>query len=130
MPKEGSINTASPDTIKAMPPEMLFDYLASASTVPRPPARKLGLNINFTDLKSRYLIPVEHAVMNYAYDKSDPKADGTLTLSKVTLNAVQLTESTLDQKIASGQIKIDGRQEGPRRLSWICAIPSRSGLIS
>ena len=28
VPSAGGINTASPDTIKAMPPEMLFDYLA------------------------------------------------------------------------------------------------------
>ena len=31
VPKAGGINTASPDTIRAMSPEMLFDYLARAA---------------------------------------------------------------------------------------------------
>ena len=34
VPTAGGINTASPDTIKAMPPEMLFDYLGRAPERP------------------------------------------------------------------------------------------------
>ena len=65
----------------------------------------------------RHLITVEHGVLNYAHDKSDPNADATLTLSKATLNAVQLKEATLDERIASGDIRIGGprRIHGPSR---------------
>ena len=36
------------------------------------------------------MLTVENAVLNYAHDRQDPKADATLTLSKAALNAVQL----------------------------------------
>ena len=111
IPSSGGINTASPDTIKAMSPEMLFDYLSIRLNGPKAAGKKLVLNVNFTDLKSQYVLTVENGVLNYAHDRQDPKADATVTLTKSTLNAVQLKEATLEQKIASGDIKIDGRKE-------------------
>jgi alkyl sulfatase BDS1-like metallo-beta-lactamase superfamily hydrolase len=111
IPTSGGINTASPDTIKAMSPEMLFDYLAIRLNGPKAAGKKLILNVNFTDLKTQYVLTVENAVLNYAKDRQDRGADATIKLSKATLNAVQLKEATLDQKITSGDIKIDGRKE-------------------
>jgi alkyl sulfatase BDS1-like metallo-beta-lactamase superfamily hydrolase len=46
VPKMGGINTATPDTIKAMPPEMLFDYLAVRLNGPKAAGKKIGLNID------------------------------------------------------------------------------------
>jgi alkyl sulfatase BDS1-like metallo-beta-lactamase superfamily hydrolase len=111
VPKSGGINTATPDTIKAMPPEMLFDYLAVRLNGPKAAGKKLALNLDFQDLKTGYVITVENGVMNYAHGRQNPKADATLTLTMAALNSVQLKEATLDQKIASGDIKIAGRKE-------------------
>jgi alkyl sulfatase BDS1-like metallo-beta-lactamase superfamily hydrolase len=94
-----------------MSPEMLFDYLSIRLNGPKAAGKKLVLNVNFTDLKSQYVLTVENAVLNTVHDRQDPKADATLTLSKATLNAVQLKEATLEEKIASGDIKIEGRKE-------------------
>ena len=55
VPKTGGINTATPDTIKAMPPEMLFDYLAVRLNGPKAAGKKIVLNLDFTDLKSQYV---------------------------------------------------------------------------
>jgi alkyl sulfatase BDS1-like metallo-beta-lactamase superfamily hydrolase len=111
IPNTGGINTASPDTIKAMPPEMLFDYLAVRLNGPKASGKNLVLNLNFTDPKSQYVLTVKNGVLNYARDRQDPKADATITLSKATLDAIQLKQAKLDEKIASGDIKIDGRKE-------------------
>lgn len=111
IPTSGGINTASPDTIKAMSPEMLFDYLSIRLNGPKAAGKKLVLNVNFTDPNSQYVLTVHNSVLNYAHDRQDPKADATITLSKATLNKVQLKEATLDQLIASGQIQIVGRKE-------------------
>ena len=61
MPKAGGINTASPDTIRAMPPEMLFDYLAVRLNGPKAAGKKIVLNVSFTDLKKQYALVVENA---------------------------------------------------------------------
>jgi alkyl sulfatase BDS1-like metallo-beta-lactamase superfamily hydrolase len=111
VPTSGGLSTSSPDVIKAMSPEMLFDYLAVRLNGPKASGKKLVLNVNFTDLESQYVLTVENAVMNYAHDRQDRQADATITLSKATLDAVQLREATLQQKIDSGDIKIDGRKE-------------------
>lgn len=111
VPRMGGAVTASLDTLKAMPSEMLFDYMAVRLNGPRAAGKKIVLNMSFTDLKSRYVLTVENAVLNYAKNRQDPKADVTLALSKAALNAVLLKEATLEQKIASGEIKLDGRKE-------------------
>ena len=111
VPKTGGINTATPDTIKAMPPEMLFDYLAVRLNGPKAAGKKIVLNLDFQDLKTGYVVSVENGVMNYAHGRQNPKADATLTLTMAALNSVQLKEATLKQKIASGDIKIAGRKE-------------------
>ena len=39
------------------------------------------------------------------------KPDAKITLSKATLDAIQLEEKTFEQAIASGEVKIEGRKE-------------------
>jgi alkyl sulfatase BDS1-like metallo-beta-lactamase superfamily hydrolase len=91
-----------------MPPEMLFDYLAVRLNGPRAFGKKIGLNVDFTDLHKQYGLSVENAVLNYG--KPLAQADATLTLSKATLDAIQLKETTLDQAISSGALKIQGNR--------------------
>lgn len=110
VPSAGGINTASPDTIRAMPPEMTFDYFAVRLNGERAAGKKITLNVNFTDLKQQYSLDVEDAVLNYS-DKPAANADATLTLTKSTLDRIQLKEITVEQAIASGDLKVDGKRE-------------------
>lgn len=109
VPQAGGVNSASPDTIKAMPPEMLFDFLAVRLNGPKAAGKKIGLNMSFTDLKKDYGLAVENAVLNYGKPLAQP--DAKVTLSKATLDAIQLKETTLEQAITKGDVKIEGRRE-------------------
>ncbi len=109
VPKAGGINTASPDTIKAMSPEMLFDYLAVRLNGPKAAGKKISMNIDFTDLKKQYGLAVENAVLNHG--KPLAKPDVKLTMTKATLDAIQLKETTLEAAITKGDLKIDGKRE-------------------
>lgn len=111
VPKAGGINTASPDTIKAMPPHMVFDYLAVRLNGPKAEGKKIVLNIDFTDLKEQYVLIVENGVLNYSHGKQDKKADATLKLSKATLDEIQLKEATIEDKVKSGDFMISGKKE-------------------
>jgi alkyl sulfatase BDS1-like metallo-beta-lactamase superfamily hydrolase len=53
---------------------------------------------------------VENGVLNYA-DHAAEKADATITVSKATLDAIQLKETTIDGAVASGDLKIGGNRE-------------------
>lgn len=109
VPGAGGVATASPDTIKAMPPAMLFDYLAVRLNGPKAAGKKIALNIDFTDLKKRYGLTVENAVLNHGVPLA--AADATLTMSKATLDAIQLKETTLEKAIMDGSLKVEGRRE-------------------
>ena len=50
MPDVGGIDTASPDTIRAMSPDMLFTYMGVRLNGERAAGKTLALNVNFTDL--------------------------------------------------------------------------------
>ena len=69
------------------------------------------LNVDFIDLKEQYVLTVENGVLNYSHGKQEDKADATVKLSKATLDAIQLKEATIEQKIESGDVKITGKKE-------------------
>ncbi|MDG1581777.1 alkyl sulfatase dimerization domain-containing protein [Pseudomonas sp. GOM6] len=107
-PSAGGTMTASPDVIRAMTPEMLFDYLAVRLNGERAAGKKLVLNYTFSDLGKSYALTVENGVLTYEPKASD-KADVGLTMNKTTLEDIQLGRATLEQKVASGELTFDGR---------------------
>jgi linear primary-alkylsulfatase len=104
VPDAGGVNSASPDTIRAMPPYMLFDFLAVRLNGERAAGKKIALNVNFTDLSQVYALTVENGVLNTSPTNS---ADATITLTKTTLDNLQLGEFTLED----GTIKVDSKKE-------------------
>ncbi|MFM2587583.1 alkyl/aryl-sulfatase [Vibrio sp. TBV020] len=109
-PSTGGTNTASPDIIKNMPPEMLFDYLAVRILPEKAAGKDFAININFTDLDEKYTLYVENSVLNHTTKQTD-KPDVTLTLTKGALDDVQLGNVTLEQAIANGDIELDGDKD-------------------
>ncbi|WP_166362220.1 alkyl/aryl-sulfatase [Pseudomonas akapageensis] len=109
-PTDGGAVAASPDIIRAMSPEMLFDYMAIRLNGERAAGKRLVLNFNFTDLNKSYALTLENAVLNHQH-KADSQADLNLTMSKATLDDIQLGKVSLEQAIASGNLKLDGRKE-------------------
>ncbi|BEE18365.1 alkyl sulfatase [Aeromonas enteropelogenes] len=110
VPTAGGTVTASPDTIRAMSPSMLFDYLAVRINPEKAAGKKMVINMDFTDIGEKHTLSLENAVLNHT-TRYAAKPDVTLTLSKQTLDDIQLGQGTLEQKIASGEIKIQGDQQ-------------------
>ncbi|WMN90102.1 MBL fold metallo-hydrolase [Vibrio parahaemolyticus] len=106
-PSAGGTNVASPDIIKNMPPEMLFDYLAVRILPEKAAGKAFVMNMNFTDLDEKYSLYVENSVLNHT-KKLAEKPDVSLELTKATLDDVQLGNITLEKAIADGSIKLDG----------------------
>jgi alkyl sulfatase BDS1-like metallo-beta-lactamase superfamily hydrolase len=103
-------NTASPDTIRAMPPELLFDYFGVRLDGPKAAGKRIALNVHFTDLNSDYSLVVEDAVLNYSKQKvSNP--DATITMAKSTLDSIELKELTIEQATSNGSLRIDGNRQ-------------------
>jgi alkyl sulfatase BDS1-like metallo-beta-lactamase superfamily hydrolase len=110
VPSAGGTNTASPDTIRAMPPEMTFDYFGVRLNGEKAAGKKLTLNLTFTDLKKNYALIVENGTLNYA-KRHVPNADASLTLTKRTLDRIQLGEIKPEEAVTSGAMKVTGKRE-------------------
>jgi len=110
VPTAGGANSASADTIKAMPPEMTFDFLAVRLNGPRAAGKKIVLNVDFTDLKRPYSLTVENGVLNHAR-RAAQHADAKVILTKSTLDRIQLGEVTPEQAITSGDLRVEGNRE-------------------
>ncbi|NAW82158.1 MBL fold metallo-hydrolase [Vibrio sp. V43_P6S15P86] len=109
-PSVNGLTTASPDIVKNMPPEMLFDYLAVRILPEKAEGKTFAINLNFTDLDKRYTLYLENSVLIHTSEQAE-KPNVTLTMSKSALDDVQLGNLTLEKAIADGDIKLEGDKE-------------------
>jgi len=101
-------DTASPDTVKAMDLDLVFDYLAMRLKRPEVEGKHITLNLNFTDLKQEYVLEMVNSVLNHTEGMQAKDADATITLTRDTLDNLMLKQTTLKDAANSGELKIEG----------------------
>jgi len=101
-------NTASPDTVRAMTPEMFFDYLAVHSNGEKAGTAKSVFNIDLGSDGGKYKLELENGVLNHTANAEATDADATITLNRDTLNKIILKETTLKQAEENGAVKVTG----------------------
>ena len=125
VPDAGGTDTASPDTINAMPPEMMFDYLGVRLNGPKAAGKKITLNVNFTDLNKEYGLTVENGVLHYSPTPIS-NANASLTLTKATINDIQMGNTTLEDGVTSKKSRLTVTISRSTNSS-VCSTHSRSG---
>ena len=101
-------NTASPDTVRAMPLDLFFDYLSVRLNSPKAADAMGVFNFDFGDSGGKYLVELENGVLNHTANHQAGNADATVTLARDTLNKIILKETKLVDAIGSGEVKISG----------------------
>ncbi|WBM69800.1 MBL fold metallo-hydrolase [Buttiauxella sp. WJP83] len=101
-------NTASPDTVKAMTPEMFFDYLAVHINGEKAGDAKAVFNIDLGNDGGKYKLELENGVLNHTANTEAKDADATFVLNRDTLNRIILKEETLKQAVDKGDVKVTG----------------------
>ena len=107
VPSGGGTKTATPDTIRAMTPDLLFDYLAVRLNPEKAEGKNFSINVDFTDINSHYTLTVENAVLNYTQKQAE-SADVSVSLKKDTMDSIQLKELSFDDAIQNGQAEFAG----------------------
>ncbi|MDH8211728.1 alkyl sulfatase C-terminal domain-containing protein, partial [Klebsiella pneumoniae] len=90
-------NTASPDTVRAMTPEMFFDYLAVHINGEKAGNAKSVFNIDLGSDGGQYKLELENGVLNHTANAVADNADASISLSRDTLNKIILKQETLKQ---------------------------------
>ena len=108
MVKGPTPNTASPDTVRAMTPEMFFDYLAVHITGEKAADAKSVFNIDLGSDGGKYKLELENGVLNHTANAQAKDADATIALDRTTLNNIILKKETLKQAMDKGDVKVSG----------------------
>ena len=103
-----SVNTASPDTVKAMDVELLFDYFAMRVNGAEAASDPLVLNFRFTDTNQIVLVELSNGALNHIDGYQSDEADATVSLARSKLDAMLLGETSLAREIAAGHVNIEG----------------------
>ncbi len=110
--RQGSLDlpgggTGSPDTVKAMPLELLFDYLAVRLNGPKAAGKRITLNFVFTDSGERAALELANGSLHASLGGTDDAADATITLTRPSLDSLVLGEKTLLAEAESGEVHVE-----------------------
>jgi alkyl sulfatase BDS1-like metallo-beta-lactamase superfamily hydrolase len=102
------LRTASPDTIRALSIENIFDLMGVRLNAGKAEGRHIVINWIFTDTGSRYALNLENSALTYSAERTAAAADATLTLTRPTIDAILAQQLSPQQAIADGKIKVSG----------------------
>ena len=108
-PRSGGAVSATPDTIAAMTPEMIFDYLGVRLNAQKAVGKRFIINFDFPELGQQYALTLRNSALT-ASKKASQNADASVILSKATLNQLQLGQTTIQKALADGKLKVIGNQ--------------------
>ena len=108
MPKVPSRSAISPDTVRALRTEQLFDYLGIRLNGPKAEGKIIVLNFTFANSEDRFVLRLENSALTHAKGASDV-ADATLHLDRITFDDLVLQRLSISDAINAGRIKADGK---------------------
>ncbi|MFO0694123.1 MAG: alkyl sulfatase dimerization domain-containing protein [Polyangiales bacterium] len=101
-------NTASADIISNMPLGMVWDFLAVHIDPAKAEGKRIVLGLDFTDTHETYTLRLRNSTVSYAR-RAPTESDARITLTRAALDDVLLGRKTMQEQLASGAIRIEGR---------------------
>ncbi|EAR0346450.1 MBL fold metallo-hydrolase [Salmonella enterica] len=98
--------TNSPDTIKGMTVEMLFDYMAVRLDSSKAAGKDISLNFNLSDGDNLNLT-LENSVLNYR-QSLQPKSDASFYMSRTDLHDVLTGQAKMADLVKAKKVKVIG----------------------
>lgn len=115
VPLEGLVRGTTPDLLRAMSTDQIFDFLAVRLNGPKAEGHELSINWILTD-NERYAMRLENSVLNSVPGKVDESADLSLTITRQQLDQVLLGEISLGDLAAAGEIGVEGDMQALQML--------------
>jgi alkyl sulfatase BDS1-like metallo-beta-lactamase superfamily hydrolase len=102
----------SPDVVRAMSLDLLFDSLGVRLDGERAEGRRLAVNWLFPDLGRSYLMHLENCALTCLADRRSDGADATVTLERAVLSGLVLRETSFAEAVARGLARVEGDAAG------------------
>jgi len=98
----------SPDVIRAMSLDHVFDYLGVRLNGEKAEDRRIVINWAFSDLARTYVLNLENCALTYLADRRSARADATVTLDRATLDRIILGDVPFTEAVRQGLAGIEG----------------------
>ncbi|WP_223504715.1 alkyl/aryl-sulfatase [Pseudomonas sp. BF-R-24] len=99
--------SVSVDMVRAMSPQMFFDFLAVRLDSEKAVGHDLTLNWTFDDLSKDFNLTLRNGVLTHRAGLN-AQADASVTMSKATLEQISLKQLDIPTAIQKGLIKLQG----------------------
>ncbi|PWU25676.1 MAG: hypothetical protein C5B48_00090, partial [Candidatus Rokuibacteriota bacterium] len=98
----------SPDVVRAMSLDLLFDYLGVRLNGEKAEGHHIVVNWMFSDLGRTYAMNLEHCALTCLADRQHVHADATVRLDQSVLNRVVVRDMSFADAVARGLVTVEG----------------------
>ena len=108
IPAGETVNSSSPDVIRAMSTELFLNFLGIRMDSRKAEGMRFTINLVTPDNGEKFLIEMENATLTNTAGFLAGKPDLTITVNRADLEPIMAGTKTLEAQIASGAMKLDG----------------------
>ena len=110
-PKPVAVSTTSPDTVRGMSNELLFDFIALRLDHTKTDGRKAAVQMIFTDVNETWALELSNSVLNNTKGRVLKNPDVKLTLTRPAFLAMLLQGKKMPELVQAGMVKIEGNPQ-------------------
>ena len=103
-----TLDATSPDMLRAMGLEMIFDLLSVRLDREKVDGLRLGINLEFSDTQERYALELSNAVLNNAKGRKLSNPDVSLRITTGALFRLLIKATSLQALAESGEATVQG----------------------
>ncbi|WP_293423474.1 alkyl/aryl-sulfatase [Phreatobacter sp.] len=109
-PPGGAAATSSVniDMLKAVPLDLLFDFMAVRLNAEKAEGRRIVINWTFTDTNQTFTLNLENATLTNVSGRHAADADAAFTLTRETFDRIITRQRTFPAAIALGEVRFSG----------------------
>ena len=108
IPQGETVNSSSPDVIRAMSTELFLNFLAIRMDSGKAEGMRFTINLVTPDNGEKFIVELENATLTNIAGFQVDKPDLTLTINRSDLEQTMMGAKTLEAQIADGTAKVKG----------------------
>ena len=108
IPQGETVNSSSPDVIRAMSTELFLNFLAIRMDSSKAEGMRFTINLVTPDNGEKFIVELENATLTNIAGFQADKPDLALTINRADLEQTMMGAKTLEAQIADGTAKVEG----------------------
>lgn len=109
--KASAVSSSSPDTVRGMTNELLFDFIALRLDHTKTDGMKAAIQMEFTDVKETWALELSNSVLNNTKGRVLKNPDVKLTMTRPAFLAMLLQGKKLPELVQAGMVKVEGNPQ-------------------